>query len=69
MVWDITTDWIQKQMKIQPYSIKEMLKRFVKCETVCSFQVFVLGNIVIFKKKLKNTMGLLMFMWINKCIF
>ena len=49
-------------MKIQPYSIKEMLKRFVKCETVCSFQVFVLGNIVIFKKKLKNTMGLLMFM-------
>lgn len=69
MVWDITTDWIQKQMKIQPYSIKETLKRFVKCETVCSFQVFVLGNIVIFKKKLKNTMGLLMFMWINKCVF
>lgn len=49
-------------MKIQPYSIKETLKRFVKCEIVCSFQVSVLENIVIFKKKLENTMGLLMCM-------
>lgn len=71
MVWDIATDWIQKQMKIQLYSIKANIKEICKnVKLRVLFTIFFCFRKCIFQKNyVKYIMSLLMFKWIKKYIF